>query len=68
MFLLKPLAAAAALSLAAFGASAAVYDVAVDFSGSVNPNGVWSYGETNGFGGAFTPFTDNSTITPGLQS
>lgn len=68
MFLLKPLAAAAALSFAAFGASAAVYDVAADFSTASNPNGVWSYGETNGFGGAFTLFTDNSTITPGLQS
>lgn len=61
MNLLKPLAAAV-LSLSALGASAAtVYDVAADFSVTNNPNGVWTYGETNGFGGAFTQFTDNGT-------
>ena len=61
MNLLKPLAAAV-LSFGALGASAAtVHDVAADFSIAGNPNGVWTYGETNGFGGAFTPFTDSGT-------
>ena len=68
MHLLKPLAAAI-LAFSAFGASAVtVYDLGAEFSGTSNPSGVWSYGETNGFGGAFTKFTDNSTITAGLAS
>lgn len=63
MNLLKPLAAAV-LALSAFGASAApVYDVAADFSVTNNPSGVWTYGETNGFGGAFTKFTDSGTTS-----
>lgn len=69
MHLLKPLAVAAALAFTAFTASAVTtYDAAADFSTVSNPNGVWSYGTTAGFGGAFTLFTDNSPIVFGSGS
>jgi hypothetical protein len=29
------------------------YDAAADFSGTANPNGVWSYGYTDSLGGSF---------------
>lgn len=61
--LLKPLAAAT-LAFSAFTASAVtVYDAALDFSTTSNPNGVWSYGTTNGFNNnTFTLLPDNSPI------
>ena len=42
----------------AIQASAAVYDPATDFSASLNPNGVWSYGYSLTLGGSQVPFGD----------
>jgi hypothetical protein len=33
------------------------YDLDAQYSSTTNPSGAWSYGETNGWGGAFTKFT-----------
>jgi hypothetical protein len=50
------------LSFAARPAMASlVADAAADFTIASNPNGAWSYGYSNLPGGAFTPFTANST-------
>ncbi len=70
MNLLKPLAVAAALTFTAFTASAVTtYDAAADFSTASNPNGVWSYGTTNGFNSTtFTLLPDNTPITVGSGS
>lgn len=68
MNLLRPLAAAL-LTLSAFGANAvAVYNLQNQFSGINNPSGVWTYGETNGFGGLFTKFTSHAPLNPGLDN
>ena len=59
---------AVVLQLSAVGVSAAtVYDVAADFSIANNPNSVWTYGETVGFGGTFTQFVTAGTLSPSID-
>ena len=53
--------AALALSTSASAALSITYDLAAQFSGVNNPNGVWTYGESNGFGGTFTTFTNRQS-------
>jgi hypothetical protein len=56
------ISATAALCLATATARAD-YDVAADFSASINPNGVWTYGWTQNLGGAFVVNTIRGTAS-----
>ncbi len=47
---------------------AATFDAASDFSATNNPNGVWSYGESNTLGGAFNLYTNKFTDATGLDT
>jgi hypothetical protein len=48
--------AVGSVSAAAKSIQGVIYDLDAQYSTSLNPNGVWSYGETNGWGGTFTAF------------
>lgn len=52
------------LALASF-AKAQVYSAFEDFSVTVNPNGVWTYGTTATVGGTLTPFTNQQVFGAG---
>src|SRR5271165_1926139 len=41
------------------------YDAAAGFSPAANPNGVWSYGETQSLGSAFTLYTNSYNSAAG---
>lgn len=62
----SPLLVAILLALTASQASAAVYDLAGDFSNSSNPDGAWSYGYGKSLGDAFT-IESKSATTKGVD-
>jgi hypothetical protein len=47
--------------------TALAYDASADFSTSINPNGVWSYGWSTTLGSAFNLDTSNTTAAYGLS-
>ncbi|GAC1407602.1 MAG: hypothetical protein NVSMB6_05520 [Burkholderiaceae bacterium] len=67
-FLVSSTVAAVALLFSPL-AAATVYDATADFSGTSNPNGVWSYGTTgNSLTGVFTRFDAVNTDINGVTS
>ena len=57
------LAIASLLSLAAWPQVSEAGNAAVDFSPTLNPNGVWRYGWENSLGGTFSTFTKATTFS-----
>ncbi|MEA5533810.1 PEP-CTERM sorting domain-containing protein [Crocosphaera sp. XPORK-15E] len=54
-------------SLAIAPVQAATFDAATDFSATNNPNGVWSYGDSNTLGSVFNLYTNKYTDVTGLD-
>ena len=56
------------IALITIRAGAQTYDAAAQFSGTDNPNGVWSYGCTESLGAAFHLYTQQIPIFSGLYN
>ncbi len=56
------------LAAAATTAGAATYDPFTGFSGTANPNGVYTYGYENNLGGALTPYTVSGAVNGAAAS
>src|SRR6478736_6092103 len=52
--------------LSPLSSRAQVYYAASDFSLTNNPTGAWSFGQQATLGGAFSPFTSQVVLQPGL--